>query len=70
MPLWKKFWLLFTVMWVVVAGLHVMTILAFSDEVEHGRAVTSAVFGVLVPAALYLIGWIWEKINRGQSPKN
>ena len=64
MALWKRFWLLFTVMWVVVAGLHVATILAFSDEVEHGRAWTSAGFGVLVPAAAYAIGFIWEKLRR------
>jgi hypothetical protein len=62
--LWKRFWLLFSVMWVVVAGLHVATILAFSDEVEHGRAWTSAAFGVLVPAGLYLLGWIWEKLRK------
>jgi cytochrome bd-type quinol oxidase subunit 1 len=61
--LWKKFWLLFSVMWIVVAGLHVATILAFSDEVEHGRAAWSAMFAVLVPAVAYLIGWIWEKIG-------
>ncbi len=64
MALWKRFWLLFTVMWVVVAGLHVATILAFSDEVEHGRAAVSAAFGVLVPAAAYLIGWSWERLAR------
>lgn len=64
MPLWKRFWLLFTVMWVVVAGLHVATILAFSDEVEHDKAWTPALFGVAVPAALYLIGWAWEKLTR------
>jgi hypothetical protein len=67
--LWKRFWLLFSVMWVVVAGLHAGTILATSDEIEHGRAWTSAAFGVLVPAAAYLVGWTWEKI-RGQSPNN
>ena len=32
MPLWKKLWLLFTVIWVVVAGLNVATILAFAEE--------------------------------------
>jgi hypothetical protein len=64
MALWKRFWLLFTVLWVVVAGLHVMTILAFSDEIEHGRAAWSAAFALLVPAAAYLIGWCWEKLLR------
>ena len=32
--MWRKFWLLFTVIWVVVAGLQVFTLLAFSDEPE------------------------------------
>ena len=63
MALWKRFWVLFTVMWVVVAILHVGSILAFADEVEYDRAGWSALFGVLVPAVLYLAGWIWEKIG-------
>jgi hypothetical protein len=62
--LWKRFWLLFTVMWVVVAALHVATILAFSDEVEHERALWSALFGVLVPAALYLLLFTWQEWRR------
>ncbi len=64
MALWKRFWLLFAVMWVVVAGLHIATILAFSDEVEHGRALYSAAFAVIVPAVAYLIGWGWSKLRK------
>jgi hypothetical protein len=60
MALWKKLWVLFTVMWLVVAGLNVMTILVFSDEVEHGKALTPIAFGILVPAALYAVGALWE----------
>jgi len=30
MALWRKLWLLFTVIWVVVAALNVFTILAFA----------------------------------------
>lgn len=63
-PLWKKLWLLFTVMWVVVAGLNVMTILAFSDEVEHAKALYPAAFGLGVPALLYAVGWAWELFTR------
>lgn len=59
--LWRKFWLLFSVMWLLVAALHAGTILATADEVEHGRAWLSATFGVVVPAGLYLVGWIWER---------
>jgi hypothetical protein len=61
---WKKFWLLFSVMWVVVAGLHVATILAFSDEIEYRRAWYSAAFAVLVPALAYAVGWTWEKLRK------
>jgi hypothetical protein len=60
MPLWKKLWLLFAVIWVVVAGLNVLTILAFSDEAEHGKAVLPAIYGVAVPAVLYLVLWVWR----------
>ncbi len=66
MPVWKRFWLLFTVMWVVVAALHVGSILAFADEVEWGRAGWSALFGVLVPAVAYLIGLAWEKLTQNK----
>jgi hypothetical protein len=70
MPLWKKLWLLFAVIWVVVAGLNVLTILAFSDEVEHRKAVLPAIYAIAVPAALYFILWTWQlwKKKRGQSP--
>jgi hypothetical protein len=60
MALWKKLWLLFTVIWLIVAGLNVMTILVFSDEVEHGKALTPIAFGVIVPALAYAIGAVWE----------
>jgi hypothetical protein len=59
MKLWQKLWLLFAVIWVVVAGLNVMTILAFSEEVEWSKAETPALLAVAVPAALYLILWAW-----------
>jgi hypothetical protein len=60
LPLWKKLWLLFAVIWVVVAGLNVLTILAFSDEVEHGKALLPALYGLAVPAALYFALWLWR----------
>ena len=57
---WRKWWLLFTVIWVVVAGLNVATILVFAEEVERGKALTPAFFAVAVPAAAYLLGLAWE----------
>lgn len=64
MKLWKKLWLLFTVIWVVVAALNVATILAFGDEVEPQKALWPAFFGVLVPAAVFGLGWLWERLTK------
>jgi hypothetical protein len=63
---WQKWWLLFTVIWIVVAALQVFLILATSEEPE--RALQPLLLGVAVPAVLYGLLWAWEKI-RGQSPK-
>ena len=60
MPFWKKLWLLFTVMWVVVALLQIVTILAFGEEIPPEKALTPAFFAVAVPAALYFVGWFWQ----------
>ena len=64
MKLWQKLWLLFTVIWVVVAALNVGAILAFGDEVEPGKALWPALFAFVVPAAAYALGWAWERLTR------
>lgn len=64
MKLWQKLWLLFTVIWVIVAGLNVASILAFGDEVEPQKALWPAFFGVAVPAAVYGLGWVWERLTK------
>lgn len=61
MPLWKKLWLLFTAIWVVVAALNVVTILVFAEEAERAKAVMPLFFGFAIPAFLYLLGWLWER---------
>jgi hypothetical protein len=63
--LWKKLWLLFTVIWVVVSGLNAGTILAFSEE--HEKALRPIVLAVIVPAVLYLLGLAWQRFR--QPPK-
>ena len=63
---WKKFWLLFTVIWVVVSGLNVVTIVAFSEETE--KAWRPLVLLVTVPAALYAIGLAWQWVRRKTKP--
>ena len=64
MKLWTKLWLLFTVIWVVVAALNVVSILAFGDEVEPQKALWPAFFGFFVPAAVYVLGWVWERFTK------
>jgi hypothetical protein len=66
MKLWQKLWLLFTVIWVIVAALNVASILAFGDEVEPQKALWPAFFGVLVPAAVYGLGWLWERLTKNR----
>jgi len=61
-PLWKKLWLLFTVIWVVVAALNIVTILAFSEgELEQEKALYPLLFAVAVPAAAYFLAWAWMR---------
>jgi len=65
---WRKWWLLFAVLWGVVAAIQVFTILAFSPD-EQGKALQPALYGVGVPAAAYLLGWLRERFTkRGQDP--
>jgi hypothetical protein len=64
MKLWQKLWLLFTVIWVVVAGLNIATILAFGDEIAPEKALWPLFFAFIVPAAAYLLGWGWERLRR------
>ena len=64
MKLWHKLWLLFTVIWVVVAALNVATILAFGDEVEPEKAIWPTFFALAVPAAAFGLGWLWERFRK------
>jgi cyanate permease len=57
MPLWKKLWLLFTVIWVVVGALNAITILALADSAERGKAWTPIILTLAVPPVVYLLAW-------------
>ena len=59
MALWQKLCLLFAVIWGVVAALNAGTILAFSEEPE--KVLVPVVFGIAVPAAVYLLAWLWHR---------
>jgi hypothetical protein len=63
--MWRKWWLLFTVIWVVVALIQVGSILAFSEEPD--KAVQPLVLALAVPAVLYALGWIWERLRNSGS---
>ena len=66
MALWKKIWTLFTVIWVVVAGLNAGTILAFSPD-ESEKAVRPIVIGIVVPVVLFAVLWAWQRLKRKPS---
>lgn len=60
--MWRKWWLLFSVIWAVVAALQAAVILGTSEESE--KALRPLLLGISVPAVLYLLGWIWERLRR------
>jgi hypothetical protein len=60
--MWRKWWLLFTVIWVVVALIQVATILAFSEEPD--KALQPLILAVAVPAVLYILGWLWTRFRK------
>jgi uncharacterized membrane protein YbhN (UPF0104 family) len=64
MPMWQRFWLLFTVIWVLVALLNALTTLAFAEEIPPDRLPTLLGVAVLVPAALYALGWLSDWLRR------
>jgi hypothetical protein len=63
MPLWKRFWLLGSGIWVVVCVLSAVTILAFSEG-EGAKAVQPLVLAVAGPAALYGALWAYFRLRR------
>jgi hypothetical protein len=67
MALWKKLWLLFSVIWVVVAGLNAMTIVAFGEEIDRAKAFRPIVLAFAVPVVLYALGWLWERWRKPKS---
>ena len=61
--LWQKLWLLFAVIWVVVAAIQVGTILAFAGDPE--KALQPVLYGIAVPAVAYLLLWLWHRWRSG-----
>lgn len=68
MALWRRFWLLGSVIWVVVCLLSVFSILAFSEG-EEGKALQPLALAVAVPAAAYAALWLYFRLKgRGKNP--
>jgi hypothetical protein len=63
MALWKRFWLLGTVIWVVVCLLNAFAILAFSEG-EEAKAWQPLALALTVPALAYLLLWAWFRLRR------
>lgn len=63
MALWKRFWLLATVIWVVVCLLNAVTILAFSEG-EQAKALQPLGLAIAVPALLYGGLWLYFRLRR------
>ncbi len=63
MALWQRFWLLATVIWVVVCLLNAATILAFSEG-EAAKAVQPLALALAVPALLYGALWLYFRLRR------
>jgi hypothetical protein len=55
------------VIWVIVAALNVVAILAFGDEVPPEKALWPLFFAVLVPALIYAVGWAWDRWRKSGS---
>jgi hypothetical protein len=64
MPLWKRFWILFTAIWLFVALLNAVTTIAFAEEIPPDRLLTLLAVAVVVPAALYAVGWLRDRLRR------
>jgi len=60
--LWQKLWLVFAVIWVVVAGIQVGTILAFSGDPD--KALQPILYGISVPAVAYFLAWGWNRLRK------
>ncbi len=64
--LWQRFWLLFSVLWIVVAALNIVTLLVLEEKVPEERLETLLLVAVLVPAVLFGIGRVWQAFRRAQ----
>jgi len=62
MPLWRRFWLLGSGIWVVVCLLNAFTIVAFSEG-EEAKALQPVILAVAVPAIAYAALWLYFRLR-------
>jgi len=62
MPVWKRLWLLFGVIWVVVGLLNIVT-LAVYGEPGAAQFVQPVALTLAVPALVYLPLWGWASVR-------
>ncbi|HEX5091262.1 MAG TPA: hypothetical protein VFV84_01080 [Burkholderiales bacterium] len=63
MAIWKRFWLLASVIWVVICGLNAFTILMFAEG-EEAKAWQPVLLAGAVPAVLYAALWTYFRLRR------
>jgi len=69
MPVWKRFWILFSAIWLLIALMNVATVFAFGEKVDVAKLQQQLAVVVLVPAALYAIGMLRDRLRkRGRPP--
>ena len=62
MPIWKRLWLLFAVIWVVVGLLKIVTLAAYGGP-GAGQLVQPALLTIAVPLLVYLPLWGWAALR-------
>ena len=63
MAIWKRFWLLGSVIWVVICALNAFTILMFAEG-EEAKAWRPVLLAVVVPTLLYAVLWTYFRLRR------
>lgn len=63
MPLWKRLWLLVSLIWALVALINAATIYFIGAPGERSSALVPLAFAFIVPAGLYIVLWVWFRLR-------
>lgn len=64
MPLWRKLWLLFSVLWVVICALSALTLIAAGEPGGLEKVWTPVALAIGVPPLAYLFAWGVSALRR------